>query len=114
MSRKVYDYALRKGVIAYSKATLAELKVTFERSKFDKYIALEKRKDAIAYFEKIALHIEVTSTVNDCRDAKDNKFLELALDANADCIVTGDNDLLVLHPFRNIPILSAYEFIQAF
>jgi len=46
--------------------------------------------------------IKVTTTVTICRDPKDNKFLELALEVNAACIVTGDKDLLVLNPFENI------------
>jgi len=41
-----------------------------------------------------------------CRDSKDNKFLEAAVDGEADCIVTGDMDLLTLHPFRGVAILS--------
>jgi predicted nucleic acid-binding protein len=46
-----------------------------------------------------------------CRDPKDNKYLELTVDCNAACITTGDKDLQVLHPFQNIPILSAAEFL---
>jgi len=57
-----------------------------------------------------APEIEIT----DCRDPKDNKFLELAVTANASCIITGDDDLLVLHPFRNIPILNASDFLNNF
>jgi putative PIN family toxin of toxin-antitoxin system len=50
----------------------------------------------------------------DCRDTKDNKFLELAVSANASCIITGDKDLLVLNPFRGIPILNAADFLNNF
>lgn len=46
-----------------------------------------------------------------CRDSKDNKFLEAAVDGEADCIVTGDMDLLTLHPFRGIAILSPTDLI---
>ena len=52
--------------------------------------------------------------IMDCRDPKDNKFLELAISANASCIITGDKDLLVMHPFRGIPILNAFDFINKF
>ncbi len=47
-------------------------------------------------------------------DPKDNKFLELALAGNATCIITGDKDLLVLNPFRNIQIISPKEFLEQF
>jgi putative PIN family toxin of toxin-antitoxin system len=65
-------------------------------------------------FREIAIFIKITESVTDCRDPKDNKFLELAISANASCIITGDNDLLVLHPFRGIPILNAVDFINNF
>ena len=39
---------------------------------------------------------------------------ELALSGKADCIVSGDPDLLVLHPFRNLPIISPKEFLERF
>jgi uncharacterized protein len=50
-------------------------------------------------------------SVTVCRDPKDNKFLEVAATGRADVIVTGDDDLLVLHPFRGIPILGPREFL---
>ncbi len=47
-----------------------------------------------------------------CRDPKDDKFLEVAVAGKADVIVSGDQDLLVLHPFANIPILPPFAFLQ--
>jgi putative PIN family toxin of toxin-antitoxin system len=52
-----------------------------------------------------------TQKVTACRDPKDDKFLEAALVAKADCIVSGDADLLVLNPFEDIPILRPSEFL---
>jgi len=49
--------------------------------------------------------------VQACRDPKDDKFLEAALAGHADCIVSGDADLLDLTPFENIPILRPAEFL---
>ena len=49
--------------------------------------------------------------VTDCRDAKDNKYLELALAAGAGILVTGDADLLVLHPWRGVRILRPAEYL---
>jgi putative PIN family toxin of toxin-antitoxin system len=67
----------------------------------------------IAWLKEVEL-IEVTEVINDCRDAKDNKFLELAASGKADCIVSGDQDLLILNPFRAIPILTPGEFLYSF
>jgi putative PIN family toxin of toxin-antitoxin system len=47
-----------------------------------------------------------------CRDPRDDKFLEVAVAGEADLIVSGDQDLLVLHPFGAIPILSPAEFLE--
>ena len=46
-----------------------------------------------------------------CRDPKDDKFLEAALAVSADCIVSGDADLLDLTPFESNPILHPAEFL---
>ncbi len=56
--------------------------------------------------------IKLTEVIIDCRDAKDNKFLELAASGKADFIISGDEDLLVLNPFRGIPILTPGEFLS--
>ena len=47
-----------------------------------------------------------------CRDPKDDKFLEVAVAGSADVIVSGDQDLLVLHPFAGIPIVPPAAFLQ--
>ena len=52
--------------------------------------------------------------VTACRDPKDDKFLEAAVAGEADCIVSGDADLLDLTPFEDIPILRPAEFLVKF
>jgi predicted nucleic acid-binding protein len=55
-------------------------------------------------------------TVKSCtglvRDPKDDKFLQVAVAGKADVIVSGDEDLLVLHPFSGIPILRPAAFLR--
>jgi predicted nucleic acid-binding protein len=51
--------------------------------------------------------------VADCRDPKDDKFLSLALAAGADCIVSSDADLLALHPYRGIAIVTPAVFLES-
>ena len=58
--------------------------------------------------------IAVTTPVNICRDPDDNILLSLALDGRADYVVSGDKDLLVLNPFRKIPIIPPAEFLDLF
>lgn len=52
-------------------------------------------------------------SITACRDPKDNIVLEVAVTGQADFIVTGDNDLLVLHPFEGIPIVGPAQFLEA-
>ena len=56
---------------------------------------------------------EPVEAVTDCRDPKDNVYLELAMASGANCIVSGDLDLQVLHPWRGIDIVSPAEFVQS-
>jgi uncharacterized protein len=56
--------------------------------------------------------VEVREKVRAYRDPKDDKFLELAVNGEADCIVSGDEDLLTLDPFRGIPILTPDKFLD--
>lgn len=55
---------------------------------------------------------EVSVVVAACRDNRDNKFLELGLSGNATSIISGDSDLLVLHPFRGISIVTPQRFLD--
>jgi putative PIN family toxin of toxin-antitoxin system len=56
--------------------------------------------------------IETNETISECRDPKDNKFLELAVCGKADFIISGDEDLLVLNPFRNIQMITPDSFLK--
>lgn len=110
--REAERKANQKGKLIASAETYNEFEEVFLRPKFDKYLSREIRIDILSEFKRLALFFEISETINDCRDPKDNKFLELAFSANASCIVTGDKDLLILHPFRNIPILNAVDFLN--
>ena len=99
-----------------SAATLAELEMVLKRKKFNRYLDSETRAAFLTLVRRNARFFEVTQpdmeAVNPaCRDPKDNKFLALAQVAEADVIVTSDEDLLVLHPWRQIPILRPAEFL---
>jgi putative PIN family toxin of toxin-antitoxin system len=89
-----------------SEATLAELAQTLSRPKFDPYVSLEDRQEFFRLFARVAEWVSVATVIRLCRDPKDDKFLELAVDGRAMLIVTGDKDLLELAPFRAIDIMS--------
>lgn len=112
--RKALDRAMERGRPLASPETFSEFQKVFLRPKFDKYVSKANRLLTLQEFHLRLLFTEVTETITNCRDPKDNKFLELAVAAKASCIITGDDDLLVLHPFREIPILNAVGFINKF
>jgi predicted nucleic acid-binding protein len=56
--------------------------------------------------------VEITERIAVCRDPKDDKFLELAVNGRADVVVSGDADLLSLDPFRGIPIETPAAFLR--
>ena len=87
-------------------------KEVLSRPKFDRYITLERRRELIDNLVETIEFINVTEQINECRDPKDNKYLELAVSGKAQCIITGDEDLLVLHPFKQIDILSVQKFLD--
>lgn len=114
VNKRAIQKAEQAGHILISKETLLELTEVLVRPKFDKYLSLEERFEFIARIELRYKLIEVVSDVHDCTDSNDNKFLNLAIDANASCIITGDKHLLTMHPYRGIPILNAADFLTSF
>jgi uncharacterized protein len=110
---KAFDKGFLMGDVICSSDTLAELIDVFSRPKFDKYISAIKRKHFVDDFVAAAIPI-ITERFETaiCRDSKDEKFLELAGAANADYIVSGDKDLLVLNPFKYTLILTPREFLD--
>ncbi|MBD0389958.1 MAG: putative toxin-antitoxin system toxin component, PIN family [Nostoc sp. C3-bin3] len=109
--RQAFDKAQDIGIIIFSNAAFSELEEVLYRRKFDKYLPLEMRQELLENLIETVEFIEVTELVNECRDPKDNKYLELAITSQAECIVTGDDDLLVLNPWRSIEILTVVEFL---
>ncbi|MBP0011931.1 MAG: putative toxin-antitoxin system toxin component, PIN family [Roseofilum sp. SBFL] len=106
--------AEKQGIILYSEATLKELERVLNRSKFDKYLSQEERQVFLLKFIGSSQLVNITEKISVCRDEKDNKFLELAVSGNANLILTGDLDLLVLNPFQSIEILTPEQFIDRF
>ena len=112
VSRQAFDTALASGELLLSLAVISELNDVLKRKHFDKYILEEERMQFLAVLVREATLVEITETITECRDPKDDKFLELAVNGEAACIVSGDKDLLVLHPFRGIPIVRPTGFLS--
>jgi uncharacterized protein len=100
--------------IVVSEATIGELADLLGRDKWDRYVSIEDRQEFIRRLLQICALVPVLSEIDDCRDAADNRFLALALDAGASVIITGDRDLLDLDPWRDIRILTPAEFLEQY
>ncbi len=112
LARQALDLALQIGDVLISQETLLELHTVLRRKGFQKYVTEEERTAFLVAFVREGRVVDITHTVQVCRDPKDDKFLALALSGNATCIVSGDKDLLVLHPFRGVQILTPRQFLE--
>ena len=92
---------------------MLELVEVLGRPKFDRYVSLEDRKHFLRLMGRISELGPIIHPVRACRDPKDDKFLELAVNGEASLIVTGDADLLSLHPFQQIAILTPADYLQS-
>jgi putative PIN family toxin of toxin-antitoxin system len=97
--------------ICLSAAVEAEIREVLQRPKFRKYISHASRGRILDILGAAALIFEPVERVTDSRDTKDNKYLELALAAGASTIVSSDDDLLVLDPWRGIRIVRPADYV---
>ena len=111
---RAIELAEKQGIILYSEATLNELEQVLNRKKFNKYLSLEDRQVFLLKFISTSELVSITEKIAVCRDEKDNKFLELAVSGNANMVVTGDLDLLVLNLFQSVEIVTPDMFINRF
>jgi uncharacterized protein len=111
ISAKALDKALAHYLFVQSEDTLSELASTVRRKKFDKYKLLSEREQFLLTISRASKTVDITCTVSDCRDPKDNRFLELALSASSALIVSGDDDLLSMPPYKGVNIVNPSAFL---
>ena len=110
--RQALAAARARGVIVLSEAVYEEVAGVLTRPKFARALTGDRCRETLELLSAAAVWIEPKETVNDCRDAKDNRYLELARAARATTIVSGDEDLLVLDPWRGVRVLRATRFLE--
>jgi putative PIN family toxin of toxin-antitoxin system len=108
--------AVRKAVdeaqLLVSEATMQELADVLARPKFDPYVTIAERQEFLRVLGRTAELVPIVYIVHGCRDPRDDKFLDLAVNGDADLIVTGDRDLLVLQTFRDIPVITPAQYLE--
>jgi uncharacterized protein len=101
------------GVLIFSDLSFAELVSRLARPKFDRYVDRGIRQRFLSDLAAVAEWVPITGAVRACRDPDDDKLLETAIRGEADCIVTGDRDLLTLDPFEGVTIFTPRDFLCA-
>ena len=104
---------LHCGQIIVSDETLNELADVLARPRFDRYVSLQDRQEFFRVYGRVVQKVAIIRRVQACRDPKDDKFLELAINGQATHIITGDKDLLTLHPFHSTRIITPARFLEA-
>lgn len=113
MSRVVHT-AFDHGRLLISQDTFDELRSVIERFVKRGFVTVQEASEFLGSIVEAAEWVKILETVQACRDPKDDKFLELAVNGQATFLVTGDQDLLVLHPFKETLILSPKDFVATF
>jgi len=102
-----------------SAESLVELDAVLYCKKFDLLLNCNERRNFIDNLRRKA-HLYGVQTVEAfqieprCRDFSDNRLLAMALASEPDALVSSDEDLLTLHPWRGIPIITPAEFLARF
>jgi putative PIN family toxin of toxin-antitoxin system len=104
--------ARKQGRLLVSEATMYELADVLARAKLDRYVTLENRRRFLRQLRRGTEVVQIIQIVRECRDPEDDKILELALNGHADVIITGDEDLLSLNPWRGVAILRPAQYLD--
>ena len=113
LPQQVFDYATSQAILLMSDEVQSEIENVISRPKLQKYITLERRTKFLSELSQQVERVTINQQIRACRDPKDDKFLDLAVCGEANYIITGDTDLLDLHPFQNISIIKAANFLTA-
>lgn len=116
---RALQIAMGSHELLVSDETLHELEAVLVRKRFDRYAKQGERRLFIEAIRVNATQVAVKrkeriAVREACRDRNDEKFLALCLSANADVMVSSDQDLLVLHPWHGIPVLTPTQFFEQF
>ncbi len=102
----------RNCILVFSNELLAEFIEVTKRPKLRRYFAQSDIENLLETIDEFADFVNVQSEITVCRDPKDNFLLALAIDGNADFLITGDKDLLILKKFGETKIVTLTDFFE--
>jgi uncharacterized protein len=92
--------------------TLQELASVLRRPKLAAYVSPSESTAFLTELGRAVELVPIGERVELCRDPRDDKFLELALAGRAHFLLSGDADLLALHPFRGTAIITPAAYLD--
>lgn len=108
---RAFDHAVLTDTLLLSESTFEELRAVLNRPKFTRYLDGAQRGRFLTRLRASGSFVIIRQTVQICRDPKDDKFLDVAINGGAVLIVSGDADLLVLHPFEGVEIMTPADYL---
>jgi putative PIN family toxin of toxin-antitoxin system len=116
MPAPAWNGNIEPGQPVFSPATSAELEIRNWRPKFARYLSMDDRKQLRHDASSLACWVTVLPVIAArmyCRDAEDEKMIHAALAAKATLLVTGDDDLSLLHPLDSLNILMPRAALES-
>ena len=110
-SAKALRFSEENGLVLYSIPILEEISGVLSRPKFTPYIDEDQITGFLARIYRSWCEVKILHSVKACRDPKDDKFLDVAINGDAGTLVTGDKDLLELNPFRGVKIMPPNQYL---
>ncbi len=109
---RVVRRVLTHGVLLESAATFEELETCIRRPKFRKYGPPEEVEAYLGLLSDQSHFVTITEPITACTDPDDDMFLEVAVNGQADYLITGNIKDFPPSPFRGLPILRPAEFLE--
>lgn len=104
----------RSGILIFSQELIDEFLEVAKRPKFRRFFSAADMEALLETIDEFADFVKVETEISVCRDSKDNFLLSLAVDGNADFLLTGDKDLLDLVKFGETKIVAISDFLKQF
>lgn len=102
----------RKVTLIFSEELVQEFVSVACRPKFARYFDFQTVAELLTTIHEVATFKNVTTKVDICRDPKDNFLIALALDSNADFLITGDSDLLDIGQIGKTRIITLTNLLE--
>jgi hypothetical protein len=109
---EAFRAARANDTVAMSQGVFDEVSDVLHRPRLARFVDPDLRADLLDQLISATAWFEPSATVQDCRDAKDDKYLDLALASQATIIVSSDQDLLAMDPWRGVRILRPAEYVN--